>query len=655
MTSCKKKVLLFLAAFCLTIGAQAQQIDWVTQIKNKPTLDARTYGVKCDGLTDDRTTLQAALDAAIANGDVLQLPPGTCLFSGDPGLAVTNGKGFNLQGAGTSNTGATVLKYTGSGTAFRIASSVSNALTFGVDISNLVFDTTGTASVLFDLDRLSASFFTNIGVNTDNVGHFNTIFDVRSSNLTRFDNCVITNGTIGYRFRASTTSYDTQDIWINGGQLYQINSPFQFENSSNDIRISNIWVERFDQVIQADNTGITQSAGYPAVNTSGIQITHSTFLSNNGGTSFSASPRIFRGVSVGGKYWVFRQFIFEDNNVYYTDGGTDYAFEIDAQPFSSGQYQASFHINRNRFNFLKTAILTSDDTAVYAEVTGNIDQTPAAPARTVDVAGNGRYVQWNQDLNSLCIGSNNLTCGSTTHTVNIKESRTGFNTVLAVQKNANQINANEPIRIYNSAGSQILGINSDDNSNIFMGYGTGTANNPTNGKSNVFIGQYSGNANSSGRQSTGVGAQSLLAATIGNENTAVGFNAGGLQTQGSSNTYVGTYSGITNSSGNANLTGSYNTWIGSLTGPGVASQLSYATSLGYDAKNDKSNQVALGGATVTEIMIANTHRLIYGTGSPNSAVTGNIGDIYINTSGGAGTTFYIKESGLATNTGWVGK
>ena len=44
-----------------------------------------------------------------------------------------------------------------------------------------------------------------------------------------------------------------------------------------------------------------------------------------------------------------------------------------------------------------------------------------------------------------------------------------------------------------------------------------------------------------------------------------------------------------------------------------------------------------------------------GTGSPNGSVTGNPGDLYLNKSGGASTTLYVKESGTATNTGWVGK
>lgn len=43
-----------------------------------------------------------------------------------------------------------------------------------------------------------------------------------------------------------------------------------------------------------------------------------------------------------------------------------------------------------------------------------------------------------------------------------------------------------------------------------------------------------------------------------------------------------------------------------------------------------------------------------GFGSPESVIVGTPGDVYLNRSGGAGTTLYIKESGTG-NTGWVGK
>jgi hypothetical protein len=47
--------------------------------------------------------------------------------------------------------------------------------------------------------------------------------------------------------------------------------------------------------------------------------------------------------------------------------------------------------------------------------------------------------------------------------------------------------------------------------------------------------------------------------------------------------------------------------------------------------------------------------LFTGTGSPNAVVTASPGSLYLNLSGGAGTTLYVKESGVGTNTGWVAK
>ena len=44
-----------------------------------------------------------------------------------------------------------------------------------------------------------------------------------------------------------------------------------------------------------------------------------------------------------------------------------------------------------------------------------------------------------------------------------------------------------------------------------------------------------------------------------------------------------------------------------------------------------------------------------GAGSPAGVVTANPGSVYLNTNGGAGTTLYIKESGVGTNGGWVAK
>jgi hypothetical protein len=47
-------------------------------------------------------------------------------------------------------------------------------------------------------------------------------------------------------------------------------------------------------------------------------------------------------------------------------------------------------------------------------------------------------------------------------------------------------------------------------------------------------------------------------------------------------------------------------------------------------------------------------RLRAGSGTPEGAVTANVGSVWLRTDGGTGTTLYIKESGTG-NTGWVAK
>jgi hypothetical protein len=46
--------------------------------------------------------------------------------------------------------------------------------------------------------------------------------------------------------------------------------------------------------------------------------------------------------------------------------------------------------------------------------------------------------------------------------------------------------------------------------------------------------------------------------------------------------------------------------------------------------------------------------IYYGSGSPEGNVTATIGSLYLNGTGGAGTSLYVKQSGTG-NTGWVAK
>ena len=67
-----------------------------------------------------------------------------------------------------------------------------------------------------------------------------------------------------------------------------------------------------------------------------------------------------------------------------------------------------------------------------------------------------------------------------------------------------------------------------------------------------------------------------------------------------------------------------------------------------------------GGATIQNLTVPRTAgtasaRWLSGNGTPNGAVLGSVGDLFSRLDGGAVTSFYVKESGANTNTGWVAK
>jgi hypothetical protein len=54
------------------------------------------------------------------------------------------------------------------------------------------------------------------------------------------------------------------------------------------------------------------------------------------------------------------------------------------------------------------------------------------------------------------------------------------------------------------------------------------------------------------------------------------------------------------------------------------------------------------------LRFSHDENLLEGTGSPEGVVTSAPGRLYLNKSGGPGTTLYVKETGTG-DTGWVAK
>jgi hypothetical protein len=67
-----------------------------------------------------------------------------------------------------------------------------------------------------------------------------------------------------------------------------------------------------------------------------------------------------------------------------------------------------------------------------------------------------------------------------------------------------------------------------------------------------------------------------------------------------------------------------------------------------------SNAAQIGTNGVTVLYLNGTVGWFRGSGTPEAAVTATIGSFFSREDGGAGTSWYVKESGTG-NTGWVAK
>lgn len=67
-----------------------------------------------------------------------------------------------------------------------------------------------------------------------------------------------------------------------------------------------------------------------------------------------------------------------------------------------------------------------------------------------------------------------------------------------------------------------------------------------------------------------------------------------------------------------------------------------------------TNGLSTGWKTSNDFNNLTNNPIFSGAGVPNGVVTAPVGSLYLNTTGGAGTTLYVKESGTG-NTGWVAK
>ncbi|HEV8081938.1 MAG TPA: tail fiber domain-containing protein [Chitinophagaceae bacterium] len=174
---------------------------------------------------------------------------------------------------------------------------------------------------------------------------------------------------------------------------------------------------------------------------------------------------------------------------------------------------------------------------------------------------------------------------------------------LTIDASSTQSNKHPLIRFRNAAGTDIMHINTDDSSNVFIGLNAGRSNTSVSstllGRYNTFIGSYAGYSNTTGGANIANGIQALYSTTTGSNNIATEWAALYYNTTGYDNIANGDLSLLYNTTGNNNTatgthalsynaTGNFNIAIGSLALNNTAAS-DYNTAIGYNAGSGYDN------------------------------------------------------------------
>jgi len=248
------------------------------------------------------------------------------------------------------------------------------------------------------------------------------------------------------------------------------------------------------------------------------------------------------------------------------------------------------------FSYLgKDSTGASSFKALY-QTLGSLNNSFQGGGGTYNTTGNNNSAQGYQALYSNTTGNNNSAQGYNALSSNTTGSNNSAQGLQALYSNTTGSN--------NSAQGYIaLSSNTTGAQNSAQGYGALSSN--TTGNNNSAQGYNALPSNTTGAQNSAQGLQALYSNTTGSNNSAQGLDALFSNTTGSSNSAQGVSAGYTATPANANTTGSYNTWIGYLSGPGVvsSSSLQNATAIGNGALNMASNQIVLGNSNVTDVYL----------------------------------------------------
>jgi hypothetical protein len=109
----------------------SDRVDWIQNIKNRPVLDVRQFGAKCDGVTDDAVAVQAAVNAATQFNCRLIFPTGNCLIGNVINVVIPASNSIWITGQGRDSSYITMKNNGGLHTIFAVSSPGGSYATHG--------------------------------------------------------------------------------------------------------------------------------------------------------------------------------------------------------------------------------------------------------------------------------------------------------------------------------------------------------------------------------------------------------------------------------------------------------------------------------------------------------------------------------------------
>src|SRR5262245_28505168 len=227
-------------------------------------MQAKDFGVLADGVTNDASALQKAINESIDAGAVLALPTGTInIGNGNPALLLNRkisggfAQGVKMTGTAASNDATgTILSYSGTGTALR-ADNGCPAPTANIRLSNFQVINTRAAATAIDLSCVTQAYVDHVTVNAGGRGiNWTNGFRLNGLNIAWLDLNTLAcgDGSIGNGFLI--TGSGTAAIYIRGTNAFGARNFIAFEGGvvANGVTVSDSWIEGADVFVRIDDS-----------------------------------------------------------------------------------------------------------------------------------------------------------------------------------------------------------------------------------------------------------------------------------------------------------------------------------------------------------------------------------------------------------------